>query len=148
MCLIDVLETLEIYLDKISIRFLLKKLKNHIKCRSNKNIARQYLNRNIMATFKELINSDKPVLIDFYADWCGPCKMMAPILEDLKSKVGDSSTIVKIDVDKNQAIASSLNVRSIPTLMIFQNGELKWTEKGVVSAKRLEETLKSFSVTA
>ncbi|MFK7949602.1 MAG: thioredoxin [Saprospiraceae bacterium] len=94
-----------------------------------------------MANFKELINSDKPVLIDFYADWCGPCKTQAPILEQVKNKVGDSTTIVKIDVDRNQQLAGALNVRSIPTLMIFQNGEMKWKKTGVASAHELETTL-------
>ncbi len=101
-----------------------------------------------MASFKELISSEKPVLIDFYADWCGPCKTMAPILEEVKTKIGDSSTIVKIDVDKNPQVANSLNVRSIPTLMIFQKGELKWRKMGVSSAYELETMLKSFSVKA
>ena len=94
-----------------------------------------------MASFKELINSDKPVLIDFYADWCGPCKAMAPVLEELKTKIGDTSTIVKIDVDKNPQIASALQVRSIPTLMIYQKGELKWKKMGVSSAHELETVL-------
>lgn len=94
-----------------------------------------------MANFKELINSEKPVLIDFYADWCGPCKVQGPILEQLKNKIGDSATIVKIDVDRNQQLAGALSVRSIPTLMIFQNGEKKWQKTGVASAHELETTL-------
>lgn len=94
-----------------------------------------------MANFKELINSKKPVLIDFYADWCGPCKMQAPILEQVKNKVGESTTIVKIDVDRNQQLAGALNVRSIPTLMIYQNGERKWQKTGVASAHELETIL-------
>lgn len=94
-----------------------------------------------MANFKDLINSDKPVLIDFYADWCGPCKVQGPILEQLKNKIGDSATIVKIDVDRNQQLAGALNVRSIPTLMIYQNGEQKWKKTGVASAHELETTL-------
>lgn len=98
-----------------------------------------------MASFKDLINSEKPVLIDFSAEWCGPCKMMAPILSELKTKVGESSTIVKIDVDKNPQIAGALKVRSVPTLVIYQNGELKWRKSGVVSAHELEKQLNSFS---
>jgi thioredoxin 1 len=94
-----------------------------------------------MANFKDLINSEVPVLIDFYADWCGPCKMQGPILEQVKSKLGDKTTIVKIDVDRNQQLAGALNVRSIPTLMIFQNGEKKWQKVGVASAHELETTL-------
>ncbi|NJN78008.1 MAG: thioredoxin [Saprospiraceae bacterium] len=101
-----------------------------------------------MANFKDLINSEKPVLIDFSAEWCGPCKMMAPILSELKTKVGDSSTIVKIDVDKNPEIAGALQIRSVPTLVIYQKGELKWRKSGVISAHELEQTLNSFSVEA
>lgn len=81
-------------------------------------------------TFKELIASEKPVLIDFYADWCGPCKAFAPVLESLKSEVGDAAQIVKIDVDKNQELSVKYDVRSIPTVMIFQNSELKWRATG------------------
>ena len=98
-----------------------------------------------MANFKDLINSEKPVLIDFYADWCGPCKMQGPILEQVKTKIGDTATIVKIDVDRNQQLAGALNVRSIPTLMIFQNGEKKWQKTGVASAHELESTLTELS---
>lgn len=101
-----------------------------------------------MANFKDLISSEKPVLIDFYADWCGPCKMQGPILEQVKTKIGDTATIVKIDVDRNQQLAGALNVRSIPTLMIFQNGEKKWQKTGVASAHELESTLAELSKAA
>jgi len=92
-------------------------------------------------SFQELIESEKPVLIDFYADWCGPCKALAPIIQQLKSEMGDQVRIVKIDVDRNAAIAQQLQVQSIPTLMIFQNGELKWRAMGVQSLPALKNQL-------
>jgi thioredoxin 1 len=94
-----------------------------------------------MAKFGDLIQSKKPVLIDFSAEWCGPCKMMAPILHDLKNKVGDHATILKIDVDKNPEIAAQYGIQSVPTLMIFKEGQLKWRQSGVVSATDLQSLL-------
>ena len=93
------------------------------------------------ANFSDIINSDKPVLIDFYADWCGPCKAMAPVLQDLKSDIGETGTIVKIDVDKNQQIAGAFNVRSIPAFMVFQNGEVKWQAVGMQTKQQLKEAM-------
>jgi thioredoxin 1 len=97
------------------------------------------------SSFEKLISSDKPVMIDFYADWCGPCKVVAPILKELKEELGDQVRIIKIDVDKNQNISQKLKVQSIPTLMIFQKGDLKWRTAGVqtkaLMKKKLEELL-------
>ena len=90
-----------------------------------------------MSKFSEIINGDKPVLIDFYADWCQPCKMMPPILKEVKGKLDDKIRILKVDVDKNQAIAQKWGIQSIPTVMIFKNGEMKFRQPGVIQAGQL-----------
>jgi thioredoxin 1 len=97
-----------------------------------------------MNNFDKIINSDKPVLVDFFAEWCGPCKAMAPILKDVKSQLGDKSTIIKIDIDKNPEAAQAYQVRSVPTLIIFKNGKLVWKQAGVVSAVELIRLINQF----
>ena len=85
-----------------------------------------------MSSFSSLIKQSKPVLIDFFADWCGPCKTMSPILKQVKDELGESVSIIKIDVDKNQQLAAKYQVRGVPTLMLFKNGKQLWRQSGVV----------------
>lgn len=96
------------------------------------------------ANFQEIIQSEKPVLIDFFATWCGPCQYQAPILEEVASELGEEARILKIDVDRNQAVAAQYGVRSVPTLMIFKGGEVMWREAGVKEKEQLVTLLKSF----
>ena len=97
-----------------------------------------------MNNFEQLIAGDKPVLVDFFATWCGPCKMMHPILEELKQSIGDRATIIKIDVDEAQEFAVQYGVRAVPTLAIFKRGQLVWREAGVHSAQQLILALEPF----
>ena len=94
-------------------------------------------------SFNDIIQSDKPVLVDFFATWCVPCKYQGPILEELATAIGDEARIIKIDIDRNQAVAAKYNVRSVPTLMIFKNGEVKWKEAGVKEKEQLIQLLRS-----
>lgn len=97
-----------------------------------------------MRTFGELIQSDKPTLVDFYATWCGPCKLMVPVLKELKEKTGNKLTIVKVDVDQEQDAARKLGIQGVPTLILFQNGAIKWQQSGVMSAQQLLKLLQPF----
>ena len=97
-------------------------------------------------TFNEIINSDKPVLVDFFAEWCGPCKMMAPILAAVKKEVGDAVTIIKVDVDKSPQAATEYQVQGVPTLILFKNGKPLWRQSGVVPKAGLIGVIKKFTV--
>ncbi|MGD1946398.1 MAG: thioredoxin [Croceivirga sp.] len=96
-----------------------------------------------MASFKDIVSGKTPVLIDFYATWCGPCQTMMPILEQVKDQLGDAAKIIKIDVDKNQSLASKYQVRGVPTLMIFKEGKPVWRQSGVVQANELVSLIQS-----
>ncbi|MGB5171275.1 thioredoxin [Eudoraea sp.] len=93
--------------------------------------------------FSKITSGDIPVLVDFYADWCGPCKMLAPILKEVKQELGDSVKIIKIDVDKNQAIASKFQVRGVPTMLLFKNQKQLWRQSGVVPKNDIINLIKS-----
>jgi len=94
-----------------------------------------------MSKFSDLINGEKPVLVDFFAEWCGPCKMMKPVLDQLKSQVGDAASIIKVDIDKNQSAAAAFNVQSVPTLILFKKGKPVWRQSGVVQAAQLKQVI-------
>ena len=94
-----------------------------------------------MANFSEIINQDKPVLVDFFATWCGPCQTLAPILKEVKEALGEAISIVKIDVDKNQALATQYQVRGVPTMLLFRNGKQVWRQSGVVGKADLMKVI-------
>ena len=96
-------------------------------------------------SFKNIISSQKPVLIDFFATWCGPCQTLSPILKDVKEALGDQISIIKIDVDKNQAVASQFNVRGVPTMILFKNGSQLWRQSGVLSKDDLVKIIREKS---
>ncbi|MFL0354583.1 thioredoxin [Xanthomarina sp. GH4-25] len=96
-----------------------------------------------MSQFSEIINQDKPVLIDFYAEWCGPCKMMSPILKEVKDNLGEAVSIIKIDVDKNQSLAAKYQVRGVPTLILFKESKQLWRQSGLVQKEDLIKIIKN-----
>lgn len=95
-----------------------------------------------MSQFHELINQNTPTLVDFYADWCGPCKMMPPILKEVKNELGSSVNILKVDVEKNRKAASKYDIRSIPTLILFKNGKILWRKTGVAQVGEIKQAVK------
>ncbi len=92
-------------------------------------------------TFLDIIKSDKPTLVDFFTEWCGPCKMMKLILAELKTSVGENATILTIDLDKNPQVASTYQIQGVPTLIIFKNGKIKWRQSGVASTNQLQKLI-------
>ena len=98
-----------------------------------------------MNTFQELMNGDKPLIVDFFAKWCGPCKVQAPILKQTKDKLGDQVRIIKIDVDKNPSVAQQFQVQGVPTLILFKKGEIKWRQSGVVPANTLIQLVHQYN---
>ncbi len=94
------------------------------------------------SSFNDIINSETPVLVDFFADWCGPCKMLAPVLKDVKKDMGDAVKIVKIDVDKNQPLAAKYQVRGVPTMILFKNGKQLWRQSGVLQKQEVISVIK------
>lgn len=97
-----------------------------------------------MEKLSDIIQSSQLTLVDFYATWCGPCRMMHPVLEQLKKELGDSIRIVKVDVDKNEAVAMQMRIQSVPTLMIFKEGEMKWRQSGATPSSELKRVIAQF----
>jgi thioredoxin 1 len=98
-------------------------------------------------TFNDIIQGDKPVLIDFFAEWCGPCKLMKPILTELRQRMGDKIRILKVDVDKSPVVSSAFDIQSVPTLMLIRNKDIVWRQAGVVQAGHLEQIINQFLAT-
>jgi len=97
-----------------------------------------------MNNFNELINSTKPTLVDFYADWCGPCKVLSPIIEQTKSDLGEEATVLKVNIDNNVDVARQYQIRSIPTLLLFKEGNVVWRQNGVPNKELIVESVKKF----
>ena len=97
-----------------------------------------------MSQFNNLINGEQPLLIDFFAEWCGPCKAMAPVLKDVVAKLGGKARIIKVDIDKNPAVAAKYNVRSVPTLILLKKGEIKWQQSGAIPGNQLLSQIEKF----
>ena len=95
-----------------------------------------------MANFQEIIDSEKPTLVDFYAEWCGPCQTMKPILDQLKDKMGEDIRILKVDVDKNATASTKYRIMGVPTFILFQKGEVKWQKPGTFTLHQLEQMIK------
>jgi len=95
-------------------------------------------------TFQQIIHSGKPVLVDFFATWCGPCRMMPPILDEVKQQLGERITVIKIDVDKNPSVSEAFQIQGVPTLMIFKDGRIVWRQSGVIPAVQLSGELKKW----
>ena len=100
-----------------------------------------------MSKFKELINGEKPVLIDFHATWCGPCKSMSPVIDNVAKALKGKAKVIKIDIDKNQELAQKLNIRGVPTFIIYQNGEIMWRESGMQSGANMVKQVESLIAT-
>ncbi|MTI29953.1 thioredoxin [Xanthovirga aplysinae] len=96
-----------------------------------------------MTSFNELINSNTPVLVDFTADWCGPCQMMTPVLQEIAGEIGEKAKIIKVDVDKNPQAADAFEVRGVPTFILFKKGEIKWRHSGAVPGIQLKEVIEA-----